>query len=110
MKKLMGLMAAAVLLVAAPQPGAAAQKFPDHYCKTFHARGYTIEVYAGKGVSCRTAWKIEREYWLAPHTQAHFRQLQGKYVALVRFPGWSCASGAGGGTCVKGNQVVGYLN
>lgn len=101
-----------VLLVAAfcfPQAGDAFT-VPAGYkgCGSFQAR-YTIHVYV-KHVSCRTALRVQKEYWLAPESE---KELVGPdeyngYVRLKRFPGWSCTSGAMAGACVKGRKEAAY--
>ncbi|MBS1862867.1 MAG: hypothetical protein JSS68_14280 [Actinobacteria bacterium] len=77
-------------------------------CGSFQAR-YTIHVVA-KHVSCRTAMKVQKEYWLAPESE---KELVGPdeyngYVRLKRFPGWRCTSGAMAGACVKGRKEAAY--
>jgi hypothetical protein len=77
-------------------------------CGSFQAR-YTIHVYV-KHVSCRTALRVQKKYWLAPESE---KELVGPdeyngYVRLKRFPGWHCTSGAMAGACVKGREEAAY--
>jgi hypothetical protein len=102
-----GGMIGLFLLIAAAFPSAgAAFTAPVGYkgCGSFKAR-YTIHVYV-KHVSCRTALRVQKEYWLAPEIE---KELVGPdeyngYVRLKRFPGWRCTSGAMAGACVKGRK------
>lgn len=77
-------------------------------CGSFHAE-YKIQVFA-KDVSCAKARRIQKEYWLAPknRTVEVIPKNGPPQVRLKRFPGWICTSGAGGGTCTKGEKVAAY--
>lgn len=91
-----------------PQAGDATVAAGYKRCGSFHAR-YTIHVVA-RHVSCRTALRVQKEYWLAPESE---KELVGPdeyngYVRLKRFPGWRCTSGAMAGACVKGRKEAAY--
>jgi hypothetical protein len=77
-------------------------------CGSFHA-GYKIQVFA-KNISCATARRIQKEYWLGPkNRKVEIIPPQGPpVVRLKRFPGWRCFSGTGGGSCTKGSRVAAY--
>ena len=80
-------------------------------CGTFRA-GYRIWVYA-KGISCRTARKIQKEFWLGPARRKVIHNGgsgASGWVTLKRYPGWRCGSGSGGGGCRKGRRFAGYQN
>lgn len=81
-----------------------------HTCNSFRASGYVINVSA-KRIRCRTAVRIQREYWLGPRrrkTIVNGGSGASGYVLLHRFPGWRCGSGAGAGACRKGNAAAAY--
>jgi hypothetical protein len=104
---LVGLL---VVLAAFPAIGDAWTVTPGYKrCDTFTVRGGPIHVEA-KHISCRTALKVQKEYWLAPESE---KELVGPneyngYVRLKRFLGWHCTSGAGAGDCVKGRKEAAY--
>lgn len=99
------------VLALAPAGGASASSSPwpgYRKCGSFQAR-YRIHVYA-RHVSCHTARRVEKEYWLAPESE---KELVGPdsyngYVRLKRFPGWRCTSGAMAGGCRKGRKEAPY--
>jgi len=79
-------------------------------CGSFRAE-YRIRVYANRRTRCRTARKVQREYWLAPPSRIKaVGSGPDSYVKLKRYPGWRCYSGAGGGSCRKGRLVAAYEN
>lgn len=103
-----------VLWSAAPVAGAPGRDAwgPDYrYCGSFLA-GYRIHVYAKK-TSCRSARRIQREYWLAPRSRkviVNGGSGASGYVLLKRYPRWRCGSGAGAGSCNKGRSSAAYAN
>lgn len=74
--------------------------------------GDTVKLYvAARGITCKTAIRIEREYWGAPRSQ--LKIINGGsgaagYILLKRFAGWRCTSGAGAGSCTRGKKFAGY--
>jgi hypothetical protein len=96
----------------------AARATPDYdwpgmkKCGTFHSSPYTIWVYA-KHITCRTARRIQKEYWLAPDDRRVIHNGgtgASGWVTLKRFPHWRCSSGAGAGQCTRGHKAAGYQN
>jgi hypothetical protein len=80
-------------------------------CGTFQAQ-YRIWVYA-KNMRCRSARRIQKEYWLAPADRRVVHNGGSGalgWVTLTRYPGWRCSSGAGGGSCRRGEKIAGYQN
>jgi len=81
--------------------------------QTFHSHEQgTVRVYvAEQHTTCKTARKIQREYWTAPNSRltiiAGGTGAAG-YVLLKRYPGWKCTSGAGAGSCQKSRRFAGY--
>ena len=72
-------------------------------CGSFRAE-YKIQVFA-KDVICAKARRIQKEYWLGPKSRTIEVIVRGRpAVRLKRFPGWLCFSGAGGGSCDKGEK------
>lgn len=68
-----------------------------------------VHVFA-ENIGCTKARRIQKEYWLAPKSRTvEVTPPSGPpEVRLKRFPGWICASGSGGGSCVKGDKVAAY--
>jgi hypothetical protein len=109
-----GIVTAAILLLGLVGPaGSSATSASDwgpgfKACGSFHA-GYKIQVFA-KDVSCAKARRIQKEYWRAPNSRKVeiIPKAGPPEIRLKRFPGWICTSGAGGGTCTKGDKVAAY--
>lgn len=104
---------------AAAEPGDAGGRRPTQIelatagtykeCGSFRA-SYRILVSA-RGMPCKTAVKILREYWLGPasrHRIVNGGHGAGGYILLKRYPGWKCYSGQGAGHCVKGSKDATY--
>jgi hypothetical protein len=111
-----GLISSAIVIVLALS-ASAAHSTPNYdwpgmkKCGTFQAE-YKIWVYA-KHIPCSTARRIQKEYWLAPKSRKVIHNGgtgAAGWITLERFPGWKCASGAGGGACQRGGKVAGYQN
>jgi hypothetical protein len=111
---LIGLVIAAVTLSVS---GGTAHATPNYdwpgmkKCGTFKAE-YRIWVYA-KHITCRTARRIQKEYWLGPDSRKvvyNGGTGAGGWITLKRFPGWKCTSGAGGGGCSRGRKSASYQN
>lgn len=111
------LVAAAVIAQGAVGGASAQVNNPNafgptyRFCGNFKA-GYTISVYA-HGITCATARRIQREYWLGPRSRKII--VNGGsgafgYTKLKRYPGWRCGSGAGGGQCTRGSRAAAYQN
>lgn len=77
-------------------------------CGDVYAGGYLIEV-AARGVSCRQAMEVVREFRIRGKGVEHGDgTLAGSWYTLPRFPGWRCSQGTGGGGCRNGNTFVSY--
>jgi len=114
---LIKLLTAASITIALAFGASAAHSTPNYdwpgmkKCGTFDA-GLTIWVYA-KHVSCKTARRIQKEYWLGPKSRKIIHNGgsgAAGWVKLKRYPGWTCTSGSGGGGCSRGNKLAGYQN
>jgi hypothetical protein len=114
---LVSLCAALVMLFALGSPaGAESDPWGPGFksCGSFKSGSYRIKVHA-KGITCKRAIAIQREYWNGPKSRKvehNGESNADSYVTLKRYPGYRCATGAGAGTCAnkKRTKVAAYDN
>jgi hypothetical protein len=71
--------------------------------------GYGPLYVSAKGIRCRKAVRIIKEWWKGPDSRQTFvEDTTGGHVLLDRYPGWVCADGASAGGCHKGNRHAAY--
>lgn len=71
--------------------------------------GYGPLYVSAKGVRCRKAVRIIREWWKGPDSRQTFVEDEtGGHVLLDRYPGWVCVDGASAGGCHKGDRHAAY--
>lgn len=80
----------------------------SRYCG--RAPGRSFSRVTADQITCRQARRIIR-YWFTfgPGVVEH-PSSTGLYYTLRRYPGWTCGSGTGGGSCSKGKRRAGYID
>lgn len=82
-------------------------------CQVIPAHGSKYKIYASRNtglqdrLSCHKAMGLMRAWFKGPRSEVEYHASDDSFT-LDRFPGWVCASGAGGGTCQKGHRSAGY--
>jgi len=99
-----------VLVAAGGERAAGAGYWGEGYriCRSLKVEYGPLYVSA-KGVRCRKAVRIIKEWWKGPDSrQTTVEDSTGGHVLLDRFPGWVCSDGASAGGCRKGGRYAVY--